>query len=94
VSNKPTKPFTDTVTEMVTRLIDEKTDASRLILSPAVCVTCGAAWLLRRNEPSQFSHIHGCRKSKRYNVRVSVERIGNTRDERDELSRAYRSAVK
>jgi hypothetical protein len=91
---RPIKPWPDIVAERVTELL-KGNDRSRAILNPAVCMTCGAAWLLRKDEDSQFSHVpHGCRRGQHYNVRIMVERIGSTRDERDELGRAYRAVIK
>ena len=75
------------VNETVGRLLKD-TDASRAILSPAICTMCGTAWILWKSEDSQFTRVHHCTKGVRYNIRVSVERIGSTRDERDKLGRA------
>jgi hypothetical protein len=87
------KPWPDTVNEMVTQLL-KKPDDAWTKFSPAICMTCGDAWILLKSEDSQFTRVHHCQKGVRYNIRVSVERIGSTRDERDELGHAYRAVIK
>lgn len=87
------KPWLDTVKEMVTKLL-EKPEASQTTLSAVICMTCGSPWILYKAEDSQFTRVHSCQRGVRYNVRISVEKVGHTQDERDELSHAYRSGLK
>lgn len=87
------KPWPDTVKEMVTELL-KKPEASQATLGAVICMTCGKPWILYKTEDSQFTRVHSCQKGVRYNVRVSVERVGHTQDERHELSHAYRSELK
>jgi hypothetical protein len=89
----PINPLADQISEMIARLCKES-DAARLILCPAICTTCGKAWLLRKSSDSQYSHHHGCRRGQHYNLRIQLERIGDTKAERAKLSDAYRAAVK
>jgi hypothetical protein len=65
-----------------------------MILSPAICSSCGTTWMLRKEMDSQYSRLHSCVPGPRYNIRVSVEPIGQTKAERDNLSYQYHMAIK
>jgi hypothetical protein len=87
------RSFARSVTELTASLLSGS-EYGREILSPASCVHCGASWVLYRAEDSQFSRTHRCtvrRGQQRYNVRITIEKIGRVKAERDELEYAWRS---
>lgn len=87
------KPLATAIAEVIATLIGEKTTAAQMILCPAICSGCGTAWVLRKWSDSQYARIHACVPGPRYNIRISIEPIGETRKERAELSYEYHRAI-
>jgi hypothetical protein len=65
-----------------------------MMLCPAICSSCGTAWVLRKGSDSQYTRLHACVPGPRYNIRISIEPIGETKAARDKLSYDYRSTVR
>lgn len=91
MKKQPVKPVADHITEWIAELL--KSDSP--ILGPAICLGCGSSWIIRLTENAQFTAVHRChahrRGTPRYRVlRLAVERIGATREERDQLAYARR----
>jgi hypothetical protein len=86
-----TKELTTAILEAVEQLLQQKDETS---LCPAICASCGNTWALRKSSDSQFTIRHSCPREGRRNVRISIEPIGRTKAERDQIGYDYRMAVK
>lgn len=81
------KPITDYIHERLSVLLKDDNPS----IAPAICLGCGDSWILYLTEDAQFTRVHRCpahrRGTPRHRVlRLAIERIGATRDERDELA--------
>src|SRR5258708_3570312 len=91
MKKRPIKPIADYIQERITDLLCE--DAP--VYSHALCLGCGSAWRILIVEDAQFTAAHRCpahrRGTPRHRVlRLSIERIGATRTERDDMAYARR----
>jgi hypothetical protein len=90
---RPIKSVTTAITEVITQLVNESA-AAQMLLCPAICSSCGLAWVLRKEMDSQYTRLHPCVPGARFNIRISIEPIGETKAERDKLSHQYHMAVR